>query len=136
MTIEKIKKTLRSEYPAIAELWHPVLNGVLTPSDVPPRSNKKIWWICPKGHGSYSATASHRSNGTGCPICAKDIMRAKASKPIDQLKMDGVFIKTFESAKVAREELNINHSGLKRYQKRYYVRRISLATSYRRISGA
>ncbi len=32
-------------------------------------SGKKVWWKCSKGH-EWQATVTHRSNGTGCPICA------------------------------------------------------------------
>ena len=39
-------------------------------------------------------------------------MSEKSSKPIDQLSLDGKFIRTFKSAKVAGEELNINRSGI------------------------
>ncbi|WP_390488767.1 zinc-ribbon domain-containing protein [Solibaculum mannosilyticum] len=33
------------------------------------RSNKKAWWICPKGH-EYTATVSNRVFGRACPICS------------------------------------------------------------------
>ena len=33
-----------------------------------PMSNKKVWWICNKGH-SWEAAISKRVNGQKCPIC-------------------------------------------------------------------
>lgn len=68
MTIDK--KTLKSEYPLIAELWHPVLNGVLTPADVPPHSNKKVWWGCSEGH-AYQRTVDKQVTRANivCPVC-------------------------------------------------------------------
>ena len=39
-------------------------------------------------------------------------MSEKASKPIDQLKLEGEFIRTFKSAKSAGAELEINSSGI------------------------
>ena len=33
-----------------------------------PMSNKKVWWICNKGH-SWEAAISKRVNGQNCPIC-------------------------------------------------------------------
>lgn len=70
MIIDNIKKTLRSEYPAIAELWHLVLNGVLTPADVPPHSNKKVWWGCSEGH-AYQRTVDKQVTRANivCPVC-------------------------------------------------------------------
>ena len=34
-----------------------------------PNANKKLWWICEKGH-SYECTVADRHRGKGCPICA------------------------------------------------------------------
>ena len=31
-------------------------------------SNKKVWWICEKGH-EWEASINSRRNGVGCPIC-------------------------------------------------------------------
>ena len=54
--------------PILASEWHPIKNGNLTPSDVKPQSNKKVWWMCNKGH-EYEAKINNRNNGTNCPIC-------------------------------------------------------------------
>ncbi|MFB7287801.1 zinc-ribbon domain-containing protein [Actinacidiphila glaucinigra] len=40
-------------YPRIAELWHPTLNGALTPQAVRPKSNKAVWWSCGTCGESY-----------------------------------------------------------------------------------
>ena len=40
------------------------------PKDYTPTSQKKIWWICAKGH-DYEAKICHRTNGSTCPYCAK-----------------------------------------------------------------
>ncbi len=55
--------------PELTAEWHPTKNGSLIPQDVTANSNKKVWWICKKGH-EWEATINHRSSGTGCPICA------------------------------------------------------------------
>ena len=44
-------------------------NGVLTPKDVKPKSNRKVWWICEKGH-EWEAIIADRTSGKGCPICS------------------------------------------------------------------
>lgn len=36
-------------------------------------TNKKVWWICDKGH-SYQSPVSDRSRGKGCPVCASKII--------------------------------------------------------------
>ena len=55
--------------PKLANEWHPSKNGKLTPEDVTPWSNKKMWWQCKQGH-EYKTSVGHRSNGDGCPYCS------------------------------------------------------------------
>ena len=56
--------------PELAAEWHPTKNGGLTPKDVTPGSNKKVWWLGPCGHEWESAVSS-RSAGSGCPVCSR-----------------------------------------------------------------
>ena len=44
-------------------------NDGLTPSDVLPNSNKKVWWKCSHGH-EWQAVICYRNKGIGCPYCA------------------------------------------------------------------
>lgn len=60
---------LATLYPAIAAQWHPVKNGDLAPQYVKPKSNKKVWWICDKGH-EWTAKVVDRVNGNGCSYCS------------------------------------------------------------------
>lgn len=59
---------LGSKYPDIAATWNHEKNKDVTPDMVTSGSNKKIWWICPKGH-EWEASVSLRVRGTGCPYC-------------------------------------------------------------------
>ena len=61
---------LASAYPAIAEQWHPIKNGTLTPEQVTVFSNKKAWWICDQGHEWNSVIAHRTQNASGCPYCS------------------------------------------------------------------
>jgi len=60
---------LATTHPSLAKEWHPTKNENITPQHVSRGSNKKIWWICSKGH-EYEATISNRSIGKGCPYCS------------------------------------------------------------------
>ena len=60
---------LETIHPDIAKLWHPTLNGNLTPRDVLPKSGKKVWWNCPI-HGEYKQEIRLKTNGSGCPYCS------------------------------------------------------------------
>ena len=55
----------------LANEWHPSKNAKLTPKDVLPGSNKKVWWTCPKGDDhEWEATVVDRNEGGSCSVCA------------------------------------------------------------------
>ena len=56
--------------PGIAGEWHPNRNGPLTPQGVTPYSNRKVWWLCPRGHEYQAIIATRTSHQSGCPYCA------------------------------------------------------------------
>jgi len=63
---------LATTHPALAQEWHPIKNKDLTPYEIVPGSNKKVWWKCPKGNDhEWEAIISNRTRrGDGCPFCA------------------------------------------------------------------
>ena len=60
---------LQTLYPDLANEWDYEKNGGLTPIDVLPHSDKKVWWKCKKGH-EWETQIKHRTRGSGCPYCA------------------------------------------------------------------
>jgi DNA-directed RNA polymerase subunit RPC12/RpoP len=69
------EKSLLVVNPELADQWHPTKNGDLSPGNVAPKSSKKVWWRCKKGH-EWQAVIASRFLGTNCPFCS----RKKASK--------------------------------------------------------
>jgi len=64
-------KTLQTHNPTLAKEWHPTKNRNLTPRDVTPFSNKRVWWVCAKRKGhKWESTINNRSQGRGCPFCS------------------------------------------------------------------
>ena len=61
---------LATKFPNIADEWHPVKNGQLTPSDVFSTSNRKVWWLGKCGHEWQVAISCRTKNNNGCPICS------------------------------------------------------------------
>lgn len=61
---------LATRYPDILKSWNYKKNNNITPSDVMPGSNKKVWWICNNGHEWESSIYSRVSGGNNCPICS------------------------------------------------------------------
>ena len=63
-------KSLASVNSKLAKEWHPKRNLSISPFDVLPLSNKKVWWKCKKGDDhEWEAVIANRSKGSGCPIC-------------------------------------------------------------------
>ena len=59
---------LQTRNPTLAQEWNYEKNKGLTPVDIMPNSNKKVWWKCQKGH-EWQASVVNRNYGNGCPIC-------------------------------------------------------------------
>jgi len=79
---------LAVRFPELVPEWDIEKNGDLTPDKVMPGSDKKAWWNCNKGHGSYLATPNSRtSNKSGCPLC-----HVQTSKPEFRLFCELAFV--------------------------------------------
>ena len=61
--------SLATKNSQLASEWHPTKNGNLTPDDVTCGKNKKVWWLCEKGH-EWEANIRDRNSGNGCPYCS------------------------------------------------------------------
>ncbi|MBD3580525.1 zinc-ribbon domain-containing protein [Streptomyces sp. KD18] len=65
-------QALSSENPELAALWHPSMNGALTPAEVTAGANVPVWWLCPAGHEPWSAQVAQVFTGRqGFPRCRK-----------------------------------------------------------------
>jgi DNA-directed RNA polymerase subunit RPC12/RpoP len=65
----KGKTDLQTVNATLAKEWDYEMNIGLTPMDVSPNSNKKVWWKCLREH-HWMATIADRNNGRGCPYCS------------------------------------------------------------------
>jgi hypothetical protein len=63
------EKNLKVLYPEIAKQLISSKNGNIKPEIITPKSSKKFWWKCRKGH-EWEAKVNDRTAGTGCPYCA------------------------------------------------------------------
>lgn len=71
---------LASQYPLLAEEWHPIRNP-FTPDTVAAGSGKKVWWLCANQHEWFTTILS-RSTGTGCPACYDATRAGRVSQPL------------------------------------------------------
>jgi len=60
---------MASLFPQLAAEWHPTKNGALRPEEVLPFSNRKVSWLCAKGHEWESSIAHRTKHSSGCPYC-------------------------------------------------------------------
>jgi len=63
------EKSLKAVNPSLLEEWDYDKNIDITPENVFPNSDKKVWWKCDKGH-EWEARITNRHNGTKCPYCS------------------------------------------------------------------
>lgn len=61
---------LASQYPELAEQWDFTRNGALTPQDVLAGTEKKVWWVCERGHSWLAAVYVRAQARSSCPYCA------------------------------------------------------------------
>jgi len=61
-----------SQYPEIANQWHPTKNGKLTPRDIAPGSKKRYWFKCNEAsdHVFQQTPYARTRDGYGCPFCS------------------------------------------------------------------
>lgn len=73
-TVPTEEHNLAVKNPELAAFWHPTRNGTVTPDQVMPRSNKRWWWRCPKGHEWQGAPNSMKKTPAAqiCPCCRND----------------------------------------------------------------
>lgn len=57
------------KFPEIASEFHPTKNGSLRADQLAPSTNKKVWFLCARGHEYRTALCNRTSGGTCCPIC-------------------------------------------------------------------
>ena len=55
---------------------------ICQPNEVMAGSNTKVWWRCKRCNHSWKTSISKRTNGRGCPKCAKESRKHKLSKHV------------------------------------------------------
>jgi hypothetical protein len=56
-------------YPHLVKEFHPSKNGKIKPDQIKPGSNKKVWWICSRGH-EWETMPAVRVKGSNCSKCS------------------------------------------------------------------
>ena len=56
--------------PELAAQWHPTKNGALTPQIISHGYDRKVWWLCSRGHEWRASPTTRVKMGAECPICS------------------------------------------------------------------
>ena len=62
--------SLAALFPKIAAEWHPTKNILKADQVSPYSSQKRYWFVCPKGHDYENSPAHRTARGDGCSICS------------------------------------------------------------------
>ena len=109
---EKVN-SFAAQYPQLVSEWHPTKNGALSPYFFKPKSDTKVWWLCPNCGMEYQSTVGHRVDGTGCPKCGIKKSAAQKSKQVAMIDCHtGSVLRIFNSISEAGRELSINASNI------------------------
>jgi hypothetical protein len=57
-------------HPDLAAQWNYSKNNGLEPDQVTAGSEKRVWWICSKGHEWQAKIRSRSARAQGCPYCS------------------------------------------------------------------
>lgn len=63
------ENSIVSTHPYLVKEWHPSKNEGLTPDQLLSGTEKKVWWVCSKGHEWIAAVNDRTRRKTGCPYC-------------------------------------------------------------------
>ena len=122
---------LATTAPHLAAEWHQTKNE-LSPNDVFQNTNKKVWWMCRKGH-EWQASPNDRTQGNGCPICSGELQTSfpeqgilfyfsKVTTALSREKIYGVEVDIFLPLLKTGIEYNgkFFHQGKKAHDKNKY----------------
>ncbi len=72
-TVLKGFNDFQSLHPELAQKWDFQKNFPITPDQVQPMSDKKVWFLCESGHG-WKTEIKNVTKGHGCPSCAGNVL--------------------------------------------------------------
>lgn len=61
---------LATLHPELVKQWEFAKNGDLKPDQIGCGYDRKVWWVCEKGHEWQATVRSRVEKATGCPVCA------------------------------------------------------------------
>ena len=69
----------------------------MDPNTCFPFSSKKAWWRCRKCSAKWQTSISHRTAGSGCPECARELKGVHRQRPLLCLERPDLYASTVEA---------------------------------------
>ena len=106
----------------LAKEWNYDKNGELNPKNVTSKSNKKVWWKCPKCGYEWEAVISSRNNGAGCPNCTNHIKHrvAQYDKNYNLIKKYDSIFEASKSTGIHTTSISNACKGIAKTAGKYY----------------
>ena len=93
------------KFPEIASEFHPTKNGSLRADQLAPSTNKKVWFLCARGHEYRTALCNRTSGGTCCPTCNMNSTSQQELRLFCELKH--LFPDTSHRYKIKKTEFDV-----------------------------
>lgn len=99
---------LAIKYPFIAEEWNYSKNTI-TPNDITPGHDAKVWWVCKKCNNEWQAYVYNRTNKNRpqmCPKCAKGQTSSRAEKELFTFLQDNTSLDLIPHSRIKNSNNN------------------------------
>jgi hypothetical protein len=101
------KGSFADHYPHILEEWDYELNQGLDPFNFTDKSNQKVWWKCKVCGHKWKTNIAKRTEGKGCPYCARH------TKSDLQIKIEDYIRNTYDFELLNEHSCTLNCSNPK-----------------------
>jgi hypothetical protein len=88
------RNSMRNLFPKVSSEFHISKNGIMTPDNLVPGTNKKIWWVCnsiskkPCGNEWRTSGDKRCFQNTGCPVCSHSLVHPDGRNSMMNTKPD------------------------------------------------
>ena len=94
-------------YPKLASEWNYAKNGDLRPNEISAGSQKRVWWVCPRGH-EWQAVVYTRRDGNDCPYCSSEERTSFNEKAIAYyLRQKTTVVESYHDKLLGKKELDL-----------------------------
>ena len=118
-SLAKKRETLTDANPVLLREWDYEKNIGINPEEVTIHSSKKVWWICSICGKNWLQRVDHRSDGVGCPFCARETQSSFPEQAI-----------YYYISKYFPDAINGDREQIKPYELDIFIPSVKVAVEY------